>query len=253
MSSNDGMPDSQIRSGRLAGFSRTCRYNPTMGRTVTRIIVSLLLACACVLGTSSIAVRCAPVPLKHWGLRENEEPRTAYAWHGNLAFDRISQSRSAVNWPAERDLAQMRLRTLPQWTSDYRALRTHDRIDHVAVGWPLRSFYGLCETVQPPNSQTPPSCTWRSALVLKQAGAAPSPDDRVMPLSIRWGALLGNIVIWAVAFWAVAVVAAHVRRALRRARGRCPACGYDLRHALELGCPECGWNRPGDERAPSLV
>ncbi|UCD76578.1 MAG: hypothetical protein JSV91_06570 [Phycisphaerales bacterium] len=30
---------------------------------------------------------------------------------------------------------------------------------------------------------------------------------------------------------------------LRRKRGRCPDCGYDLRGDLATGCPECGWNR----------
>jgi hypothetical protein len=36
---------------------------------------------------------------------------------------------------------------------------------------------------------------------------------------------------------------ASARRAVRRARGRCPMCGYDLRGALEKGCSECGWNQ----------
>jgi hypothetical protein len=32
-------------------------------------------------------------------------------------------------------------------------------------------------------------------------------------------------------------------RYARQKRGSCPNCGYDLRGALEKGCPECGWNR----------
>ncbi len=34
-----------------------------------------------------------------------------------------------------------------------------------------------------------------------------------------------------------------VRQRLRAKRGRCLACGYDLRGNLEHGCPECGWRR----------
>ena len=34
-----------------------------------------------------------------------------------------------------------------------------------------------------------------------------------------------------------------LRRHLRRKRGLCVACGYDLRGDLEHGCPECGWQR----------
>lgn len=29
----------------------------------------------------------------------------------------------------------------------------------------------------------------------------------------------------------------------RMRRGRCPACGYDLRGKLDAGCSECGWRR----------
>jgi hypothetical protein len=31
-----------------------------------------------------------------------------------------------------------------------------------------------------------------------------------------------------------------IRRRLRRARGRCPACGYDLKGSMSAVCPECG-------------
>lgn len=34
------------------------------------------------------------------------------------------------------------------------------------------------------------------------------------------------------------------RRRRRIDAGRCPECGYDLRHDHGEGCPECGWNRP---------
>ena len=32
----------------------------------------------------------------------------------------------------------------------------------------------------------------------------------------------------------------RVRRAVRRRRGLCPACGYDLRATTDARCPECG-------------
>ena len=31
--------------------------------------------------------------------------------------------------------------------------------------------------------------------------------------------------------------------AIRRKRGHCIKCGYDLNHAPHKGCPECGWRR----------
>ncbi len=40
-----------------------------------------------------------------------------------------------------------------------------------------------------------------------------------------------------------AIAVPLVRQSLRAKRGRCLACGYDLRGNLEHGCPECGWRR----------
>ena len=34
-----------------------------------------------------------------------------------------------------------------------------------------------------------------------------------------------------------------LRRHIRRKRGRCVKCGYDLHGELDAGCPECGWGR----------
>jgi len=35
------------------------------------------------------------------------------------------------------------------------------------------------------------------------------------------------------------------RRMIRRKRGHCIKCGYDLRGDFSAGCPECGWRREG--------
>ena len=42
---------------------------------------------------------------------------------------------------------------------------------------------------------------------------------------------------------AVQNAADHVRRLKRLDRGRCPACGYDVRGDLSERCPECGWQQ----------
>ncbi len=34
-----------------------------------------------------------------------------------------------------------------------------------------------------------------------------------------------------------------MQRRLRRQRGQCVNCGYDLREQTTQGCPECGWRR----------
>ncbi len=36
---------------------------------------------------------------------------------------------------------------------------------------------------------------------------------------------------------------------VRRRRGCCPCCGYDIKGQADKGCSECGWRRPGPGRA----
>jgi hypothetical protein len=40
--------------------------------------------------------------------------------------------------------------------------------------------------------------------------------------------------------WSAPSAGRRIRRRLRRARGHCPACGYDLRGSTSAVCPECG-------------
>ncbi|MGH7132984.1 MAG: hypothetical protein ACREJO_13670 [Phycisphaerales bacterium] len=64
---------------------------------------------------------------------------------------------------------------------------------------------------------------------------------RVLPTKPAWGGLLANTAIFAVAWLAVLLIPGFVRRTIRRRRGQCTHCAYDLR-ATPLGtpCPECG-------------
>lgn len=69
----------------------------------------------------------------------------------------------------------------------------------------------------------------------------PSQQPRRLPLSPIWSGLLVNTALYGTAAWLVAFGPGVVRRALRRRRKACQACGYDLR-ALPR-CPECGQER----------
>lgn len=72
-------------------------------------------------------------------------------------------------------------------------------------------------------------------------------SDSHIPYWLDYVALLGLLSIFA-GFVAGGVVAVRAmqRRTLRKKRGLCPMCGYDLRGDLDAGCPECGWNRIED-------
>jgi hypothetical protein len=100
-------------------------------------------------------------------------------------------------------------------------------------------------------------------------------ESRLLPLRVVWPGFAIDTLFYA-AIWGGAFFGfASAKRAIRRKRGRCPRCGYDLRGGVMSderlaisgeeksatfkpqasglkpapGCPECGWNRM-QESAP---
>ena len=60
-----------------------------------------------------------------------------------------------------------------------------------------------------------------------------------LPVRPRGVGLLADVIFWALASVIACISATRVRAALRRRRGRCPACAYD-RSGNAGRCPECG-------------
>ena len=55
-----------------------------------------------------------------------------------------------------------------------------------------------------------------------------------------WPGFALNTLFYAVILWLPIRGPFVLRRHIRRKRGLCVACGYDLRHADHDACPECG-------------
>jgi len=66
---------------------------------------------------------------------------------------------------------------------------------------------------------------------------------RPIPLRPILPGFIINTLFYAAIWFAILFAPGMIRRALRRRRGRCVKCGYDLRGEINNGCPECGWNR----------
>ena len=67
--------------------------------------------------------------------------------------------------------------------------------------------------------------------------------ERIVPFRPIWSGFAINTVFFALIVWPLLSAPFALRRLIRRKRGRCPECGYDLRGELDKGCSECGWNR----------
>ena len=65
-------------------------------------------------------------------------------------------------------------------------------------------------------------------------------EPRVLPLIPIWPGFAINTLFYATILWLVIPGPFALRRLIRRKRGLCVACGYDLSHADHDACPECG-------------
>ena len=61
-----------------------------------------------------------------------------------------------------------------------------------------------------------------------------------LPYRVLWPGFAVNTIFYAAVLWLLAFGPFAARRIIRRKRGRCIQCGYDLRHAPHDACPECG-------------
>ncbi len=67
-----------------------------------------------------------------------------------------------------------------------------------------------------------------------------------LPLNPIWLGFAINTVFYASILWLLTLVPFSARQMIRRKRGRCNKCGYDLRGDFTIGCPECGWGREAE-------
>ncbi len=105
-----------------------------------------------------------------------------------------------------------------------------------ARGWPMLALWTETEG-QPGRSD------WRIRGGFTTSLGVPTrfPSFSILPFRPLWPGFAINTVFYAAILWLLICGPSALRRFIRRKRGLCVACGYDLSHADHVACPECGW------------
>ncbi len=115
-----------------------------------------------------------------------------------------------------------------------------------ASGWPCLSFWSGREVVGTAaigNTTAERGVTITNGHLLPGEGRRNAMDYhnlRVLPLAVLWRGFLINTLFYGMVFWLLWSAPFATRRLIRKRRGHCLKCGYDLRHAEHEVCPECG-------------
>jgi len=116
---------------------------------------------------------------------------------------------------------------------------------YLRSGFPFRALAYACHSVG--GGGRPPGTIWRDDWGIRLPGRTaqgchPSIGG-CLPLRPLWPGLIAGSVFYALILFPIVRAPSVLRRLIRRKRGRCPKCGYDLRGQHDAGCPECGWGR----------
>lgn len=105
-----------------------------------------------------------------------------------------------------------------------------------ATGFPIRAWQGrsLLEST-PEGTRVQLSSLWVFTVPTR-----PNLTRVIVPYQPYWPGMILNSLVGAIGIWVLVVLPAAVRRARRRRRGLCAACGYDLAGVGGGVCPECG-------------
>ena len=147
-----------------------------------------------------------------------------------------------IDRPAER--------FVPVWASDLLLLEPPTGvIGNAAVegsGWPVVAMRTRCDEFPGPlKGQSVRQVT--EGILLTPTAEVRLGDmfyrAKALPLGLVWPGFAINTIFHAVLLWMLWLLTLQpfaARRMIRRKRGHCIKCGYDLRGAEHEACPECG-------------
>jgi hypothetical protein len=129
--------------------------------------------------------------------------------------------------------------TPPSWVSVPDARAGEGYVETAAYGWPLRVVRcrGAFLSVAGDSSSFKRGASDGLGNFDNPWVASPAWGIAWKPI---WPNLLASAALYGTVMWMSVAMVGAVRRVLRRQRGSCAACGYDLRGLGAGMCPECG-------------
>jgi hypothetical protein len=111
-----------------------------------------------------------------------------------------------------------------------------------ASGWPCRALIATCFPMPARTRAAGRDDGVKDgvAIDIRRDTGGWVTEARVLPLRPIWPGSAINVALFTMVWLASHVVVTTARSTVRRRRGRCPCCGYDLRHRARTACPECG-------------
>lgn len=111
----------------------------------------------------------------------------------------------------------------------------------IGYGWPMKGFW--CEPHRTIGSTNRRELLSQGGFIKIPLSSWQGKFPRVLPTRIIWPGFAINTIFYAVIVWLLWSSPFAARRMIRRKRGRCIKCGYNLRGDYLTGCPECGLGR----------
>lgn len=124
----------------------------------------------------------------------------------------------------------------------------------VRAGWPMRSFKAVATLneraydryLSAEEVALTDLFTSNDGLMVEVERERGWKDVQLIPLRPTWPGFIVNTALIAILIGSLILVPGAIRRDMRRRRGLCPMCAYNLSMTREARCPECGdsTNRP---------
>ena len=164
-----------------------------------------------------------------WILVENNSFGSTHLW--GLGFVETDQTKAKTE----------HIPHIPAWSLFSDPPTTRMTLTEKSKGWPFRTLYWVQTRYRGKRFSTNQH-VW---IVQKQPWNAwiipNTPGNAIyLPLAPIWSGLLLNTFFYAAILWLFIPGPFVLRRAIRRRRGLCVKCSYDLRGADHEACPECG-------------